>query len=363
VFSGTGDAAAEQAAARASDEQVIAMFRGNALVPGRPFHDEALVAALTPGQKRQRNKVYWASESESNGRVRVFGWFTRRLATSAAGRAHLLDVAAGDHAGRVRGFAAVALRDSAPDAALWQQIGARLDPARWVGAITIEGSTYLFHTYSVGAVGALMTDASAAYQRWAPLLDPAAAAASEQARWQASSIVIGIRDYIGEQGEDRRPVRDPSPCLPFVPHLVALLANKNLEHFAMFALERLPHDPRVTAAIATKIGTPNAVTYFDNTAVQLLAKSPDPTYLPWLVAALRTSWMHWPAVFSGLATMGDPRGIAIIDVWLSANDESYRRSIGMAAIAAIRAKSGDPTPAQRAEAMAMLDTPKKKKKR
>lgn len=370
VFSGEADAKAEQLAAKASDEQLIAMFAGNALLPGRPFHDEALVAALTPGEKRARNKAYWAAESQKNGRERVFAWFCRRLATSPAGRARLLDVAAGDHAGRVRAMAAHALRDSNPDASLWQQIGARLDPANFLGEMTRETSTYLLHTYTVGAMGGLVTDASAAYRRWTPLLEVATAAKSERSRTQASAIVLGIRDYIGEVLADEHaeegqghPARDPAPCVPFIPYLLALLDNRHFEHFAMFALERLPDDPQVTAKIAAKMGPHDKATYFGRTEVALLARSSDPTYLPWLAAALGNSWMHWPPVFEGLARMGDPRGIAIIEAWMADNDASDRRGPAKRAIDAIRSRSGDPTATQRAEGVALLGAGDKKKKK
>ena len=121
-----------------------------------------------------------------------------------------------------------------------------------------------------------------------------------------------------------------------------------------------------SAAMAARIGAWETATYYGDSEVRLLSRTSDPTYLPWLAAALGRSWMHWPPVFAGLANMGDPRGIAVIEEWMKENDAPDRKRAAKPAIAKIRAAGGDPTPEQRAEAIAMLgvaDTKKKKKKK
>lgn len=370
VIDGETDGDTADVAEQAPDDVLIAMFRGNALAPGQPFHDEELVARLTPAQKGKRNKAYWAAESAKNQRERVFHWFCHRLATTAAGRAHLLEVAAGaletgEHAagnqGRVRGMAAIALRDVADDA-LWRAIASRLDPLDFQGTIDHTSSTYLMHAYTVGATAGLIVDPIAAHARWKPLLDPAALG-SRRAELQASAVVLGIRDYIGDGGARDRPTptRDGAALAHFTPDVIALLDVEPLQHFAMFALERLPADQRVCEVIATRF--PPGTTEFGKYEIQLLARTTNPAHLPILAAALGRSWMHWSPVFRGLASIGDPRGIAVIEAWIADNDASDRRGPANDAIAAIRARAGDPTPEQRAEGVALLEAGDRKKKK
>jgi hypothetical protein len=355
VLAGNNSGEPAALAARASDEVLIAMFQGNALVPGKPFHDDELVEQLTPAQKRLRNKAYWAAESAKNARECVFVWFANRLASTPAGRAHLLEVVAGDHHGRVRGLVAHALREVADDA-LWRELATRLDPLDFHGKVDHTSSTYLLQTYTVGATAGLIVDPDAAYARWKPLLDPEAVTRSKQAELQAGAVVLGIKGYIGEPPN----VRDGAPLARFTPDVSALLAVDELQHFAMFALERLPSDPRACDVIAKRF--PPGTTYYGDHELKLLSHTTDPAHLPVLAAALGNNWRHWRSAFTGLANIGDPRGIAVIETWIAANDASDRTQPAKDAIAAIRAKAGEPTPEQRAEGIALLGAGEKKKK-
>jgi hypothetical protein len=72
-------------------------------------------------------------------------------------------------------------------------------------------------------------------------------------------------------------------------------------------------------------------TYWSDANVELIARSSDPSYVSWLATALANSWMHWPRTFRGLANIGDPIGIAIIEAWLADNaapDRARRRPTG-----------------------------------
>jgi hypothetical protein len=342
---------------RAPIDDLIAMFTGPALTSGRPYWDEARVAALSLGEKRAQKKVYWAAESAKNLREGVHVWLVGRLATTPAGRAHLLSIAAGDHSARLRGFAAQGLREPA-DAALWREIAERLDPCGWIGTIDNTSSTWLGHTYAVGATGALITDPAGALSRFAPLLDANVAASSDRARYQATSILWGFLHLL------RDLKRDPTPYAGFTPLVLELIGIPDLKYPAMFALVHLPFTPEVADAAARDLGpSPTEVTYWADANLDLIARSSDPRYVPWLAHALASSWMHWSRTFRGLANIGDPIGIAIIEAWLVDNAASDRTAAAAPVLEALRAK-GEPTDAQRAEAAAYFaPKPKKKRKR
>ncbi len=342
-------------AEQAPIDELIAMFTGPALTSGEPCYDEDKIAALSLGEKRQQKKVYWEAESAKNRREAVHVWFTKRLATTPAGRAYLISIAAsGDHHARLREFAAHALRDAPPDAALWREIAKHLDPRNWLGALD-RYANIVGHTYAVGATGALISDPADALYRFKPLLAPKAVT-TKLGELQAKAVLWAL-GHLLQAGKV-----DPAPYAGFTPLVVDLIEVEEVEHAAMAALAHLPFEPIVAEIAARGLGpSPTQVSYWKDASVELIARSSDPRYIPWLVGALANNWRHWRCTFEGLANIGDPMGIAIIEAWMVDNAASDRTEVAEPILAALRA-NGEPTEAQRVEAAGYFASSKKKKK-
>ncbi|MEO8703801.1 MAG: hypothetical protein ABI867_27370 [Kofleriaceae bacterium] len=332
----------------------------SALAIGGVFWDDDLVDTLTPAEKRAHKKVYQAAASARRERDGLHRWVVDRLAQSPEGQAHLLWIAAtGEHPTSLREHAARALDGE------WAKVAAELDPTAWLG----DANKQTCHVYAVGVTAALVIDPARAFTAFAPLLDKKAALKTEKSRSAAIAVLWGIKAYIGQVIDDDKeehewePERDPKPLAPFTPLVVKLLGDEEISNFALFTLARLPHEESVAAAAAAYLGpSPTEVPYWNEHAIELICRSNDPRYIPWLGAALAKSWMHWGRVFRGLETIGAPEGIAIIEAWMVDNSASDRTGPAAAAIATM-AKRGQPTDEQRAAAARLFESKKKPKKK
>lgn len=354
VCSGEYDALASELAARAPTSALIATYRGPALQPVEIYWNDDVVATLSPGDKRKHKQVYWAAESAKNLRDRLFLWFSTELAKTPEGRTYLVELAGSDIAPRVREMAAGALRKAKPDRDLLRAIAEALDPLRWAGDVKNATSTWLDHTYALGVMAAIALDPDEAARRFVPLL---VASRELHARVVTSAVCNGVILAIDEAGVD------PASCRAFTPALCGLLAHAELKYRAITALQRLPADPAIAEAAQRSLGaSPQKVVYWHREAVELIASSSDPKYLPWLAAALADSWMNWPPVFRGLGNIGDPLGTALIEHWLESNAASDRTEAAAPILASLRERGGEPTAEHRATAAQLLGPAKKKRR-
>jgi hypothetical protein len=80
--------------------------------------------------------------------------------------------------------------------------------------------------------------------------------------------------------------------------------------------------------------------------VKVLARSADQRAVPWLVGALRASWMNWPAAFDGFRKVDDPALAHVVRDWLAENSAPDRDKVGKPLIKHLERNGAVPRPEQ-----------------
>ena len=163
-------------------------------------------------------------------------------------------------------------------------------------------------------------DPAAAFERYASLL-AAEAATTPHGRNRAQALLYGL---INSKSVDPR-----WAAISF-----ALLHDQWLSNLVLMLLEQLEPDPSWVEPLCAFLPAPTQTDgFWSGYAVKALARAADARALPHLIAALRASWMFWPAVFEGFRKVDDPAMAHVIRDWLASNGAPDCNAVGEPLIA------------------------------
>ncbi|MBA3398144.1 MAG: DUF1963 domain-containing protein [Deltaproteobacteria bacterium] len=300
---------------------------------------KTLKAALTAGTDALLAAFTGAVKAKQDAYA---GALSRVMAQTPAGIVRLVELACTERKPKLQLMALRAVfyeptgesaEPQIPSKPLLDKIVDRFDLLTWDG----KGGQDAERVYAMSSLALFWLDPTRAYEVGAKLLSPKALAKREGVT-RAEALFMGVP----------KRTEDGWPMPKFDPRWPALLAPlvKKLEHSVLFMLDALPPDPIVIEPVLAWLGKhPDKVTYFDNTSISILGRVADARVVPYLVAALRASWVHFPAVFEGFRVAGDPAMAHVIREWLKTNGSKERNKLGNAIIKELEAKGKAPKPA------------------
>ncbi len=313
-------------AAQAPAERLVALLDDAAVATGESHWSDAHVKSLDTKQRRVFKKHYEAVLAAVAVRKAYLHWLVSAVCTTPAGFERALQVVV-DGTNDARQTAASAMLDEVQRPEDQRRLAEALDLRRW-GGLEPE----LERTYRAGVVLACRLDPAETFDRYAELLTPSALQ-TEAGRGRAQPLLFGLLN-----------AGNPDPRWT-APLLAMLPGDVPLAMQALMVLEILPPDPSMVEPLCAYLPAPDAKGgYWHASAVKVLAKVGDPRATPWLVAALRSSWMHWVAVFEGFGRIGDPALAHVVRDWVAANSAPDREAAAATLIAQLEKDGAVPRP-------------------
>ncbi len=251
-------------------------------------------------------------------------WLIGAVCNTPAGLDRALEIVTkGTLAARL--VAADSLWSNLQDSEAKRRLAHALDLRRWDGE-----DDRLERVYRAGVALLGNLDPAGAHDHYAELLSTRALK-KPGGNVRADSLLYGL---IATEQPDPRWTATVLPLL-----------KTELDNLAIMLLAKLPADPIARAPLCEFLPKPDAKAgWWHDGAVVQLARVADRSSLPWLVAALKASWMNWPAVFEGFRRVGDPAMAHVIREWLADNGAPDRNKVGLPLIKDLERKGAAPKP-------------------
>lgn len=300
------DAGIRKKALAGGPAALLPLVHADTLKLGWQEHDEKVLRKLGTKEKKEYQRLSQRGYAETNTRIQFVRWLLRAVATIQGGRSRMLKSLSEAHGPEAKQLVASVLLESKPSTAELAQVGAAIDLEAWDGK-DAAGLRY----YISGAAALLAADPSKAYQRLSKIFTRRGVAAEHQMN-AVLGAMVQPRDY--------------DPRWPKI--VAALLGDKTikdrtLKYSVLSALLGLPADPVVIEPVlATLPKDPKRVANdYVEPQINVLGRVADARVLPYLVEALKNSWMVWPAAFAGFERAGDPAMVNVIREWLAKNGD------------------------------------------
>lgn len=313
---------AVKAAARIGAKRLLPLLDDAAIQAGQSTWDER-ANKLGTVEKKAFEKHHEAVALAIATRQGYLRWLMTAVLPEGFDR--VLEIAADlDVPASARICAAYAL-STLSDQRLCKRVGEALDPHDWDGKGIDQQVDRIYRT---GVACMQRADRAAAFTKYRDLVFAKAKGAALE---RAEVVLYGLMD---------------GPADPrWIDILIPLLKTRTLDNLALMMFERMAPDPRVADPICAYFGKqPDKVTWFNDTALRVLARVATPSSLPYFVAALKASWMAWPAAFDAFEKVGDPAMAHVIREWLAANKAPDREKRGRPLIAKLEKQGKTPKP-------------------
>lgn len=303
-------------------KKLVTLLDDNAVQTGRWWWDER-AQKLRSVAKKAFEKHHEAVGLAVKTRQGYLAWLMS--AAMPEGFPRVLEVAADEDAPTAARLVASRALEGVHDKKLLKKVATAIDPHAW------DGKDQLLERVYRSAVRCLqLADPKAAYKQYVDLVDPKLVDKGAGKR-RAEAVLYGI---LGTAADAR-----------WVDALIPLLKTKSCDNLALMKLEELPPDPRTADPIMDYLGKePDKVTWFNDTALRVLSKVPNARALKYFVAALRASWMAWPAAFDAFEKAGDPAMAHVIREWLAKNGAPDRDKRGKEVIGKLEKRGKAPKP-------------------
>lgn len=299
-----------------------------ALATGRTKWSDA-ARKLKSVEKKAFEKHYEAVVHAVATRKGYLAWLMS--AVLPAGFARVLAIAADEDATPIARIVAARALEGLHDKKLYKRVADAIDPHDWDGKGKLES---LDRVYRSAVRCCQMADPKAAYARYVDLVAPELLAKRPRpgAKERAEAVLYGL---MGTTADSR-----------WIDALLPLLALRDFENLALMLLEQLPPAPQIADAICDWWGPrPERITWWNDTALRVLANNATPRSLPYFVAALGHTWMAWPAAFDAFEKVGDPAMAHVIRAWLASNAAPDRTKRGNQVIKTLERAGKTPKPA------------------
>lgn len=315
-------------ARKAKPAALLSLLTDAACDAGHLHWDDGALGKLGTKDKKAFREHYDRCALASKSRSAYLTWLMDALLGSKEGLERVIEIAASPKVNPSARVAAAGVLAQHEDPKAQEAIAKALDPRRWDGKDGVGQHRALWRVYATGAEAMGRIGPKVQYDRLAELLTPAAAkGAANKARAEAALSGLIASETIDARWNARLPA----------------LLSTDLQYQALMALENAPADPSLVPPLCAHLGKkPEKITYFNDTAVRLLGRCATKDAVPWLAAALRASWTHYPAVFEGFRNAGDPAAAPIIRAWLEGNGDGpkgERTKLGTAVIKELEAKA------------------------
>lgn len=332
-------AATVRRAEKIGAERLVALLDDAALKIGVSRWSDAHLSSLGTADRKLYKKHYEAVLAAMAVRKAYVHWLVGAVCNTPAGLRRALEVVT-----KGSSEARLVAADS-----LWRHLqgeSAKLEVAR---ALELRGwdgkARELERVYRSGVAMLGQIDPRGAFEHYHELLSaPALRRPGGHAR--AEALLFGL-------------LATETPDPRWTAAVLPLLRTRH-DNLAIMLLEKLPPDPSAVEPLCVYLPKPDATRgYWHTGAVNALARVADQRALPWLVGALNSSWMNWPAAFEGFRRAGDPAMAHVIRGWLKDNGAPDRVRVGNQVIAELEARGAAPGPEPRAPARPPAPSPKR----
>ncbi len=297
--------ATTKAASKVAPDKLLALLDDAACDTGHCHWDDKAIAKLGTADKRAFNKHYEAVSLAQKTREGYLAWLMN--AVLPTGLTRVIAIAGSPKIKPKARVVAANVLFSQTDRKALRAIADGLDPHKWDGKDGAQQQRMLWRVYRTGAYALGRIDKNTAFEHLSGLF-AATAIKSPAGKARAEATLSAL---LHNEEIDRRWL---AVLLPWL--------KTSLDISILMALKQAPPDPIVVEPICAYLGkSQEKISYFNESALEILARSADARAVPYLKAALLQSWTNYPHAFEGFKNAGDPTMAPVIRAWLKENGD------------------------------------------